>query len=613
MGEAWLEYRRLAGYFPRVLALIWQASPIYGSAALGLTLLSALAKPAQIWLVKVIIDRVAGLLSAGAGDVAVDWTGVATPVAVLFAVLIIGDVSASLAEQMQSLLGFQTTSYADGLILGKAARLDIAFYETPGFYDQLERAREGTWRVHNLARQSIGLVSHGVATLSTLALLATLHPLAALVLVLVSSPNLVMKSRYAKRIFGLWNLRTPASRMVSYLSDLLISRDAIKEVRLFGLQPLFLERFHSYWRAFLGEIRQILFAQERANLLVSGLSVVGAGVIWVYAIVQTVAGRFTLGDLTLAFQAVEQARSGMGIFFGVGGLYVENSLFLSNFFDFLSLPPGSVAGALPETSPAGEGNQRVPRPLRQGIELRNVSFRYPGATGFALRNLSCVIPPNQSVAIVGENGAGKSTLVKLLVRLYDPTEGEILLDGRDLREYDIADLQRTMGVIFQDFVRYHLSAQENIGFGQIEYAGDGERVRAAADKGGAAALIEKLPNGYATLLGKTFEGGVDLSGGEWQKLALSRAFMREAQVLILDEPTAALDAIAEHQVYQRFAELSAARMVLFISHRFSTVRMARQILVLQEGRLTETGSHEELMALNENYAQMYTVQAERYR
>ncbi|RLT37749.1 MAG: ABC transporter ATP-binding protein [Chloroflexi bacterium] len=613
MGDSWQDYRRLAAYFPRVLGLIWQASPLYGSAALGLTLVGALAKPAQIWLMKVIVDRVTGLLSAGDVGTVVDWSGLAVPAALLFAVLIIGDVSASLAEHLQSLLGFQTTSFADGLILDKAARLDIAFYETPGFYDQLERAREGTWRVHNVARQSIGLVSHGLATLSTLALLATLHPLAAVVLVLVSIPNLVMKSRYAKRIFGLWNLLTPASRMVSYLSGLLVSRDAIKEVRLFGLQPLFLERFHAYWRTFLDEIRQILFAQERANLLVSTLSVMGAGAIWVYATVQTVAGRFTLGDLTLAFQAVEQARSGMASFFGMGGMYVENSLYLRNFFDFLSLPPSSVEGALPESSPVVEGKPRVPRPLRQGIELRNVSFRYPGATDFALRNLSFTIPPEQTVAIVGENGAGKSTLVKLLVRLYDPTEGEILLDGRDLREYDIADLQHTLGVIFQDFVRYHLSAQENIGFGQIEFAEDVARVQAAADKGGAAAFIEKLPKGYATLLGKTFEGSVDLSGGEWQKLALSRAFMREAQVLILDEPTAALDAIAEDQVYQRFAELSAGRMVLFVSHRFSTVRMARQILVLQDGLLTETGSHQELMVLNKHYAQMYNVQAERFR
>ncbi|MFZ4660386.1 MAG: ABC transporter ATP-binding protein [Caldilineaceae bacterium] len=336
------------------------------------------------------------------------------------------------------------------------------------------------------------------------------------------------------------------------------------------------------------------------------------GAIWLYAIVQAVLARITIGELTLIIQAVERVRTDLGELFKRGGIFYENSIFVSALFQFLDLQPNAVEGALARPQPSTQ-QAPLPIPLKQGIEFRNVSFHYPGAERLVLQNVSFTLQPGSSVALVGDNGAGKTTLVKLLARFYDPTEGAILLDGRDLRDYDVAALQANIGVIFQDFVRYQVTAQENIGFGRVEEVDDLTRIIAAADKGGAVPVIEKLPNGYQTMLGKTFENSVDLSGGEWQKMALSRAFMRDAQILILDEPTAALDAKAEYDVYLRFAELTGGKTTIFISHRFSTVRMAQHILVLADGRLVEEGTHDQLMALGGSYAEMFTIQAERYR
>lgn len=615
MRENWQTFLRIQGYFIRVLALVWRANPTYALATLVLTLVGAMAIPAQIWLVKITIDRVTTLIPTSVAGGFVDWSPLVPPVVLLLIILIIGDVSLSLSDHLQSLLGFHTATYTDFLILQKAAQLDIAFYESPDFYDQLDKARKETWRAHNLTRMTINMVSYTISTLSILVLLARIHPLAVLVLLVVSAPHFVIKSHYAKQIFGLWNLRTPAQRMVVYLTNLLVSPEAIKEVRLFGLQNPFLERFRLHWKVFLDEYAKVIFAQERLNILLSVLSMIGTGGIWAYAIVQTALNHLSIGDLALAFQAVEQARRGMSNLFSQGGMFYEHSLYVGNLYAFLEIEPGSVEGSLQrrDAKDAGEDISTLSSPLQEGIEFRNVSFRYPGSSEFVLRNISFSIPADQSVALVGENGAGKTTLIKMLARFYDPTEGVILINGRDLRDYEISDLHKKIGVIFQDFVRYHLTAQENIGFGQLEYVEDAEQVANAAQKGGAAGVIDKLPSGYTTMLGKTFEGGIDLSGGEWQKIALSRAFMRQSQILILDEPTAALDALAEFDVYTRFNDLTKGKITIFISHRFSTVRMAQQIIVLQDGKLTEMGSHEELMTLNKHYARMYNAQAERYR
>jgi len=607
--------RQVLSRYPQALKLVWQANPRYTAIIAVLTLISALMAPAQIWLTKVLIDRVSLIVQVAQGadqGPAVAWQALLVPATAFVLALLFSDVSASLRSSLRDILQMQVNNHAQALILEKAAGLDIAFYETPAFYDRLENAQRDLWRTQNLPWILIDTSGAVISLVVMVGLLVRLHPLAAPLLVVTAIPQLIASARYVNLRFKLWTERAPAQRMVHYLQRLLTQRDPVKEVRLFGLEMPFLARFRHFNQQLVGEHRTILFAQERWNLLSTLLSVVGIGVIWAYAILQATLARITLGDLALVFQAAEQARSRLSQLFTSMGVFYEHSLFVGNLYDFLALAPDAVEGALARKTPDHKASPPVGRPLQQGIEFRQVSFRYPGAERCVLQNVSFTIQPGTTVALVGENGAGKTTLIKLLTRFYDPTEGAILLDGRDLRDYDLTDLRRTIGVIFQDFVRYHLTARENIGFGQLEYVDDAERIGRAADKGGAAPVIEKLPNNYETLLGRTFEQSVDLSGGEWQKLALGRAFMREAQVLILDEPTAALDALAEYEVYKRFAELTAEKTTIFISHRFSTVRMAQQILVLENGQLIEEGTHTELMARNGQYAKMFTTQAERY-
>ncbi len=614
MKTQFYQLRQVLGRYPQALKLVWQANPRYTLFIAVLTLIGALMAPAQIWLTKVLLDRIS-VIAQGApvpGAVtAIDWQSIVLPTIFFVLALLLSDAGASLRSSLRDLLQRQVINHAQALILEKTAKLDIAFYETPAFYDRLENATRDVWRTQNLPWILIDTSGAVLALVLTIGLLTNLHPLAAPLLVVTAIPQLIANARYVNLRFKMWTNRAPAQRMVHYLENLLTRRDPVKEVRLFGLEAPFLARFRRFNEELVAEHQTILFAQERWALLATLLSVAGVGLIWGYAIRQALLAQITLGDLALVFQAAEGARSRLGQLFSSMGIFYEHSLFVGNLYDFLELQPDAVAGALAQ-KPADYKAPAVAQPLQQGIEFRQVSFRYPGAERYVLQDVSFTIRPGTTVALVGENGAGKTTLIKLLTRFYDPTEGAILLDGRDLRDYDLTELRRAIGVIFQDFVRYHLTARENIGFGQLEHVEDSERVARAADKGGAVPVIEKLPKNYETLLGRTFEDSVDLSGGEWQKLALGRAFMREAQVLILDEPTAALDALAEYEVYKRFAELTADKTTIFISHRFSTVRMAQQILVLENGQLIEEGTHTELMAHNGQYAKMFTTQAERY-
>ena len=314
--------------------------------------------------------------------------------------------------------------------------------------------------------------------------------------------------------------------------------------------------------------------------------------------------------MTLVFNAAQQARGQLNALVGSGGQVYEQALFATRFFDLLDMDPASVEAAL---APPAANPEPVPMPMARGIEFRNVSFKYPGTDKWILRDVSFEIPARSKVAIVGENGAGKTTMVKLLSRLYDPVDGEIRFDGRDLREYDLGEVRRDVAVVFQDFFRYDLSAADNVGFGEVRALDDRDRIQAAAKQAGAHDIIEALPKGYDTVLGRTFDEGVDLSGGEWQHLAISRAFLSDAQILILDEPTAALDAFREHRLYEQVAELSANKTVVFISHRFSTVRMADLIVVVEGGQVTELGDHETLIERNGKYAAMFNTQAARYR
>lgn len=604
---------KLAGYYPRVIKLVWEANPRYAILAIVFSVAGAMVPVAQIWMSKVVVDRVVETIGTYGTGAPLDWFSILAPVGLAFLLWTAGSVSQSVSTGVREVLGYQVRNHAEYLLLKKAAQLDMAFFETPKFYDRMENARRENYRAHNLALLTLDIFSESISLIMMLALLLKLHPAAVFLLVATSIPQVLVGGYYAGRIFALEYKATGNRRMASYMSELLGSRDAIKEIRLFRLHGEFLSRFKAFWTGFLKEFGRLQFSKELANLLSGVLSMAGTAAIWGYAVVQGVSGRITVGDVALVFQAAEQGRSGLNRLFLVAGIFYEHMLFAGNFFSFLDLKPDSVKGALSHGNEENKKPLTAPRPIRKGIEFRNVSFQYPGSDKATIKGLSFVIRAGESLAVVGENGAGKTTFVKLLARFYDPTEGAIYLDGIDLREYDIDDLHGEIGVIFQDFMRYNISAGENIGVGRLDFMRDAKRIVRAAKKGGAVPVVKKLPKGLNTVLGKMFDDGVDLSGGEWQKLALSRAFMRDAQILILDEPTAAIDALAELDLYERFAELTKGKTTVFISHRFSTVRMADHIIVLENGQLVEDGGHDELIALNGHYARMFNTQAEMYR
>jgi ATP-binding cassette, subfamily B, bacterial len=596
----WRERVAALKNIPPVLRMVWEAAPKVIVSSLFCRVTAALLPLAVLAVTRIIINDIVDLTSHGMGLPKNFWW-----------LVVLEFVLAGIAGILVRLINFCDIVLADKYarhistkIMQHASRLDLTSYEDPLFYDKMERARvQGTDRIVMI--QSTGLlIQQAVTTISLAGSILFLSPWILLALIVCVIPAFLGETHFAFMGYSLNFRQTPAKREMEYLRILGGSKETAKELKLFGLASFLVGRYAKL----SDELHEQNVGLARRRLWVGALLTVlgtlGYYGSYAFVIYQTVIGRLDIGTLTFMTGAIAGASTNIQALLTTFSTIADQALFITDLLEFFAVQPKVFAkpGALP-----------APRPIRKGFEFQDVSFAYPGQSRLVLSNASFRLEPSERLAIVGENGQGKTTIVKLLTRLYDPTGGRILLDGVDLREYDFEDLWKEVGVIFQDFMRYDMTATENIAIGRIEDQDNIFRVRSAAHKSLAEEVIRKLPKGYEQILGRRFEGGVDLSGGEWQKMALARAYLRDAQLLILDEPTAALDAKSEHEVFRRFADLTKGKMALLISHRFSTVKMADRILVLEGGRIAEQGHHDQLLLNKGRYAEMFELQAASYR
>jgi ATP-binding cassette subfamily B protein len=596
----WGERLRALRRVPPIFRMVWACAPTIVVFSTIARLIVSVIPLAILWVTRIIIDAIVRHTSAHAALPKNFWELVALEFALASAAAILGRAIGF----FEAVLADKFTRHISTQIMEHASRLDLTRYEDPLFYDKMERARvQGTDRL--LMVQMTGRLIQDVISAASLATaIVIFSPWLLFFLIVCIIPAFLGETHFAFLGYSLNFEQTPARRQMDYLRILGGSRESAKELKLFGLGPFLVGRY----KLLSDEIHRqnVDLARRRLTFgaLLTLLGTFGYYGGYAYVVYLAVAGTLSIGQMTLLAGAIAGASSGIQAMFTTFCGIAEQALFMTDLVEFFAVQPTilSKPGAL-----------AAPRPIKGGIEFKHVSFSYPGSSRKILTDFNLRIDPKERIALVGENGMGKTTIVKLLTRLYDPSEGQILLDGVDLREYNLEDLWKEIGVIFQDFVHYEMTASENIGVGRIEDAHNPFRIRAAAMKTFAEKVIHRLPNGYDQVLGSRFEGSVDLSGGEWQKIALARAYLRDAQLLILDEPTAALDARAENEVFQRFSELTEGKMALLISHRFSTVRMADRILVLQKGGIAEQGDHEELVKSGGLYSEMFELQAASYR
>ena len=601
---SWGERLAALRYVPPLLKLVYQTHRGYTVAILALRAVRAFVPLAVLWVGKLIIDGVIAAVRTQASGAAVDWWHLGGLVGLELGFAVVGEALARLSSLLESLLGDLFGNRISVRLMQHAATLDLAQFEDAEVYDHLERARRQTVGRIGLLTLLLGTAQSLVTLISLASVLLLQQPWLLLLLAVAVVPSFLGEAHYASLGYSLLFQWTPERRLLDYLRYMGASDESAKEVKLFGLSDFLVDRYARLSDEFYAENKWLAVRRNVVSTALVTLGTLGYYAAYGVIIYFTVLGRYTIGALTFLAGSFRQSRDLIqGVLLSLSGIY-EQSLYLADLFTFFDVQPRVTSKP---------GARAVPKPIREGFAFESVGFRYPGSERWAVRHLTFTIRPEERVALVGENGAGKTTLVKLLARLYDPDEGRILLDGMDLREYDLESMRRNIGVIFQDFVRYEFILKENIGVSQVEALNDEARIREAARRSLADSVAGRLEKGYDQMLGRRFDGGVELSGGEWQKVALGRAYMREAQVLILDEPTASLDARAEYEVFLRFAELTKGKMAVLISHRFSTVRMADRIIVLQGGELVDQGTHEELLARGGLYAELFSLQAAGYR
>ncbi len=596
---SWRE--RLTGlkHLPPLMRMVWGTGPYLASLSLVLRILAAFVPVTALWVGKLIIDAVVHGVGLGAVSPQV-WT----LVAIEFSLAVAGDLLSRGVSLCDSLLGDRFTNHVSLRLMEHAGKLDLVSFEDPVFYDKLERARRQTTdRLGMLA--TLGAMGQNLISLLFFSAgMVWFSPWFLLVLIVALVPVFVGESHFAMLGYSMLYRWTPERRQLDYLRLLGASSQSAKEVKIFGLSGFLTDRARILFDKFYRENRSLVMRRAGIGSLLNLLPAVAYYGAYCLIIYRTATGVLTVGDLTFLAGAFARSRTLLQTLFSGFTNVSEQALYVRDLFDFFDTEPSIVSrpGAIP-----------APRPISDGFSFDSVSFAYPGSSHLVLRDVSFRLSKDEKIALIGENGAGKTTLVKLLARLYDPVTGKISLDGVDLRDYDVSDLRNEIGVIFQDYMRYDMVARDNIAMGRVDELANQPRVEEAARKSLASSVIERLQDKYDQMLGRRFDGGVDLSAGQWQKIALARAYMRNAQVLILDEPTASLDARAEYEVFQRFADLTRDKMAVLISHRFSTVRMADRILVLVDGVVREQGSHHQLLELNGLYAELFELQAAGYR